>query len=204
MSRLLTQRGEQVTSLIRNPDHASEVRAVGADPVVCDLESATEDEVAEAIRGADAVVFAAGAGPGSGPERKSTMDYGGAVKLIAAAKAEGIDRYVMISSYGADPDQEGDDTFAVYQQAKGKADEELKASGLRYTIVRPVSLNNDAGTGLVELAEHVERGQVPRDDVAAVLVALLHADGTAGKVLELRSGQDSIDQAVASVAGATA
>src|SRR3954468_9540994 len=102
LARLLSDRGDEVRSLIRNPDHADDVRATGAEAVVLDLENASEDEVAEAIGEGDAVVFAAGAGPGSGPERKLTMDYGGAVKLIGAAK-----RYVMVSSMGADPNAPG-------------------------------------------------------------------------------------------------
>ncbi len=112
-----------------------------------DLEAADEAETAKAVEGMDAVVFAAGAGPGSGPERKLTMDYGGAAKLIAAALANDVPRYVMVSSQNADPDAEGDDTFAVYLRAKGKADEELQNSGLDYTIVRPTHLTERAGRG---------------------------------------------------------
>src|SRR5215208_7908036 len=128
--RLLNARGDKVRSLDRNPDHANDIRQAGAEPVTCDLESASMEEVTEGIDRVDAIVFTAGAGPGSGPERKLTMDYGGAVKLIAAAEANGISRYVIVSAQGADPDTEGDDTFAIYLRAKGKADEELRGSGL--------------------------------------------------------------------------
>ena len=200
LARLLADRGDDVLSLIRNPDHEGEIRELGGEPVICDLEAADEEEVAQAVRGADAVVFAAGAGPGSGPERKWTMDYGGAVKLIDAAKAAGIERYVMVSSIGADPSAEGDDTFAVYLQAKGKADEELKASGLAHTIVRPVALTDGPGTGRVELGEGVERAQLPRGDVAATLAEILHVDGTAGLTLELGPGDTPVPEAVAAVA----
>jgi uncharacterized protein YbjT (DUF2867 family) len=196
LTRLLTQRGDEVRSLIRKPDQEGDIREVGGEPVVCDLENAGEDEVAAAVGQADAVVFAAGAGPGSGPERKWAMDYGGAVKLIAAAKANGIDRYAMISSMGADPDAAGDDTFAVYVRAKGKADEELKASGLDYTICRPGRLTDDPGTGKVTAGEHVERGQIPRDDVAAVLAAVLDTPSTVGKTFEVVSGETPIEEAV--------
>ena len=123
---MLAARGDEVRSLIRNPDHAQDVEEAGGQPVVSDLEHDGESTVATAIEGADAVVFAAGAGPGSGPERKDTMDYGGAVKLIAAAKAAGIRRYVIVSSINADPDAPGDDTFAVYLRAKGRADAALR------------------------------------------------------------------------------
>ena len=147
LAQVLSRRGDEVVALIRNPDHADDVRRAGAEPAVVDLEHASEDDIAQAIAGADAVVFAAGAGPGSGSARKETMDYGGAVKLIAAAKQAGVGRYVIVSSMGADPDLPGDDTFSVYQRAKGRADDAVRASGLDATVVRPGSLTNDPGTG---------------------------------------------------------
>jgi uncharacterized protein YbjT (DUF2867 family) len=200
LTRLLAARGDDVRSLIRRAEHGEEVRAAGGEPAVCDLEAAGEDEVTEALRGADAVVFAAGAGPGSGAERKWTMDHGGAVKLIAAAKATGIRRYVIVSSMGADPDAAGEATFAVYLRAKGRADADLAASGLDHTIVRPGGLTDQPGTGRVRLAPSVPRGSVPRDDVAAVLAAVLDEPGTAGLTLELVSGDVPVADAVAAVA----
>jgi uncharacterized protein YbjT (DUF2867 family) len=197
LTRRLHARGDRVRSLIRNPAHASDVEAAGAEPVVCDLEHATGAVVARAIGGADAVVFAAGAGGGSGPERKWTMDYGGAVKLIAAAKTNGIDRYVMVSSRGADPDAPGDDTFAVYLRAKGRADAELRESGLAYTIVRPGWLSDDPGTGRVNAGEHVEDGRISRDDVAAVLAFTVHDPELAGATFEVVAGDTPIEQALA-------
>ena len=183
-----------MSSLIRNPDHADDVRDAGGDPVVCDLEQADDALVATAVRGAGAVVFAAGAGPGSGPQRKGTMDLGGAVKLMNAAKAAGILRYVMVSSINADANHPGDDTFSVYLRAKGEADAELAASGLDYTIVRPGPLTNDRGTGRVAL--DAGRGDVTRDDVAAVLAAVIHEPGTIGRTFELSGGETPIDQAL--------
>jgi uncharacterized protein YbjT (DUF2867 family) len=199
LARLLHERADEVVSLIRNPDHTEEVRGAGAEPVVCDLESASVEEVAEAIDSVDAVVFAAGAGPGSGPERKETVDYGGAVKLIAAAKQNGIRRYVIVSSMGADPGAEGDDTFSVYQRAKGRADAALADSGLDHTIVRPGRLNDDPETGRVRLGERVGRGEIPRDDVAAVLAAVLRTPSSVGKTVELIGGDDPVEEAVASL-----
>lgn len=196
---LLVERGDEVLSLDRNPDYGPELRDLGAEPVVCDLENASEDEVAEAIASADAVVFAAGAGPGSGAERKGTMDYGGAVKLAAAAKSSGVARYVMVSSIGADPDAPGDETFAVYLRAKGKADEELRSSGLDHTIVRPTRLSDEPGTGLVEAAESGERREVSREDVAAALAAVLVAPSTIGKTFELTSGETPVAEAIAAL-----
>ena len=194
LTRLLSERGDEVRSLIRNPDHADDIRDAGGDPVVCDLEEADDALVARAVRDADAVVFAAGAGPGSGSQRKDTMDLGGAVKLIAAAKASGISRYVMVSSINADPNHPGDDTFSVYLRAKGHADAELAASGLDYTIVRPGPLTNDPGTGRVAL--DAGRGDVTRDDVAAVLVAVLHEPASIGRTFDLKGGDTPIDQAL--------
>jgi uncharacterized protein YbjT (DUF2867 family) len=192
----LRERGDDPSLLIRNRDQAAELEPYG-EPVVVDLEEADETEVTRAVEGADAVVFTAGAGPGSGPERKWTMDYGGAAKLIAAARASGISRYVIVSSQGADPDAEGDDTFAVYLRAKGKADEELRGSGLDYSIVRPTGLTDEPGTGTVEIAEQVERGQISREDVASVIVAVLDEPATIGKTFALGPGDVPIAEAVA-------
>jgi uncharacterized protein YbjT (DUF2867 family) len=199
LTRLLDRSGDEVVSLIRNPDHSADIRDAGGEPVVCDLESATVGELAEALGDADAVVFAAGAGPGSGPERRETVDYGGAAKLIEAARATGIDRYLIVSSIGADPWVEGEDTFAVYLQAKGRADDAVARSGLQYTIVRPSRLSDEPGTGRVEAAEHVERREIPREDVAAVLAAALADPATIGKTFELTGGEVPVEEAIASL-----
>ena len=199
LTELLVERGDQVRSLIRNPDHAAEVEELGATSVVCDLESGDTDAVAEAVGSVDAIVFAAGAGPGSGPDRKETMDYGGAAKLIAAAKLNGVSRYVIVSSMGADPDREGDEDFDVYLKAKGRADAELAESGLDYTIVRPGGLTDDSATGAVELGE-TGRGEIPRGDVAAILAATLTGPTTVGMTFEAIGGDTPIDEAVRGLA----
>jgi uncharacterized protein YbjT (DUF2867 family) len=199
LAKVLSQRGDEAVALIRNPDHADDVRQAGAEPAVVDLEHASEDDVVQAIAGSDAVVFAAGAGPGSGPERKETMDYGGAVKLVAAAKQAGVGRYVIVSSMGADPDVVGDDTFSVYLRAKGRADDAVRASGLDATVVRPGGLTNDVGTGRVNLGESVPRGQVTRDDVAAVLAAVLDSPSTIGRTLDLIGGDTPVAEAVEAI-----
>ncbi len=195
----MSERGDEVVALIRNPDHADDVKQAGAEPALVDLEHASEDEVATAIGGSDAVVFAAGAGPGSGSARKETMDYGGAVKLIAAAKQAGVGRYVIVSSMGANPNATGDETFTVYLRAKGRADDAVRASGLDATVVRPGGLTNDAGTGRVRLGESLPRGQVTRDDVAAVLVAVLDSPSTIGRTADLIGGDTAIAEAVAAL-----
>jgi len=196
LARVLRERGDDARSLIRRPEHADDVREAGGEPVLCDLEAVGEDEVAAAIEGADAVVFAAGAGPGSGPERKETVDYGGAVKLIDAAKRAGISRYVIVSSVGADPNASGDDTFAIYLRAKGKADAALAASGLDYTIVRPGRLTDGPGVGRIRIGRD---GEIPREDVAATLAAVLHEPRTAGLTFELVGGDDPVEEAVAAL-----
>ena len=199
LAQLLTRRGDQVVALIRNPEHAEDVRQSGAVPAVVDLEHASEGDVVEAVAGSDAVVFAAGAGPGSGPARKDTMDYGGAVKLIAAAKQAGVRRYVIVSSMGADAAAPGDDTFSVYLRAKGRADDAVRASGLDATVVRPGGLTNDPGTGLVTLGENLPSGRVTRDDVAAVLAAVLESPNTIGRTVDLISGDMPVEEAVAAL-----
>jgi uncharacterized protein YbjT (DUF2867 family) len=195
LGRLLAERGDTVRGLIRNPDQADDLRAAGIEPVIADLES--ESDIASAIRGADAVVFAAGAGPGSGDARKRTVDFGGAVKLVEAAKAEGVSRYLIVSSMGADKaPEDGSEGFGAYLQAKFEADEAVRASGLDYTIVRPGGLTDDPGTGLVTIAEHTDRGEIPRADVAAVFVACLDTPSTIGQSFDLISGTTPIPDAL--------
>jgi nucleoside-diphosphate-sugar epimerase len=196
LGKLLVERGDAARGLIRNSDQEDDLRALGVEPVLCDLESG--GDVAAAIRGADAVVFAAGAGPGSGVERKRSMDLGGAVKLIEAALADGIGRYVIVSSMGAgDPPAEGGDVFGEYLRAKAGADRALAASGLDFTIVRPGGLTDDPSIGRVEIGAGLGRGEIPRTDVAAVLAAVLSAANAIGKTFELVSGNTAIDEAVA-------
>jgi nucleoside-diphosphate-sugar epimerase len=197
LGQLLAERGDIVRGLIRNPDQEDDLRAVGIDPVICDLEG--DGDVAAAVRGADAVVFAAGAGPGSGAARKTVMDLDGAVRLIDAAEAEGISRFLMVSAMGAaDPPPEGDedDVFTVYLRAKAGADEALRASGLDYTIVRPGGLTDDPGTGLVSVAERLDGGQIPRADVAAVFVACFDLPSTIGRSFDLTGGDTPIAAAL--------
>ncbi len=204
LERLLAARGDEVAGLIRNPDHAGDLRAAGAEPVVCDLEAASVEEVAGHVSGADAVVFAAGAGPGSGAARKETVDRAAAVLLADAAERAGVRRYLMVSSMGADaPPPEGtDEVFAAYLRAKAAADADLRRRDLDWTILRPGRLTNDPGTGRVRLAPKVEPGAVPRGDVAATLMALLDTPASAGLVLELVAGDTPIAEAVAAVTAA--
>ncbi|WP_405586188.1 NAD(P)H-binding protein [Streptomyces sp. NBC_01190] len=204
LERLLADRGDDVVGLIRNPAQIDDVRETGAEAVVLDLEAASVDEVAAVLNHADAAVFAAGAGPGSGPDRKLTVDRDAAVLLADAAELAGVRRYVIISSTGADAEAPGSDpTLTAYLRAKGAADDAIRARGaaLDWTVLRPGRLTDSPGTGHVRLAPSVGRGSVPRDDVAAVIVALLTHPGTAGVTLELVSGDTEIDESIRLVAG---
>ena len=196
--RLLAADGHRARGLIRKPEQAADLEAVGAVAVLGDLEA--DASLAEYLQGADVVVFAAGAGPGSGPERKRTVDLGGAVKLADAAMAVGVRRYVMISSIGADRPQAASGGMRPYLEAKAEADEYLMASGLEYTIVRPGSLTDNPGTGRVRLSRELgARGEVPRDDVAAVIAQVLDAPNTIGATFEVFSGDHMVAEAVQSL-----
>jgi uncharacterized protein YbjT (DUF2867 family) len=199
LTRRLAARGDDVRGLIRNPDHSADVEADGGRPVVCDLEHASVEAVAAAIDGADAVVFAAGAGPGSGVQRKSTMDRDGAIRLLEAARAANVARYVMVSAVGAENPPADDDVFSVYLRAKADADAALAASDREWTILRPGGLTNDPGTGAVSLTVEPSRGQITRDDVAHTLDALLHEPRSARKTLYVNSGDTPVDAALAAV-----
>jgi uncharacterized protein YbjT (DUF2867 family) len=194
LARLLAARGERVRSLIRNPDHAADVEATGAEAVVADMEAL--DDLSGFVEGADAVVFAAGAGPGSGPERKRTVDLGAAVKLIEAARAAKVRRYMMVSSIGADDPAAGGEAMRPYLEAKAEADAALASSGLDYTIVRPGRLTNEPGTSRVAAGEGLERADIPRDDVAAVLVAVLDEPRTVGRTFVVVEGDAPIVDAL--------
>ncbi|MCW2579464.1 MAG: dependent epimerase/dehydratase [Blastococcus sp.] len=205
LCRLLSTRGDTVVGIIRDPGHGADLAADGVTAAVLDLESATVDEVAGVLTAADAVVFAAGAGPGSGAARKDTVDRGAAVLLADAAEQAGVRRYVLVSSMGVESVADGarpegmDDVFAAYLRAKLAAEDDVLARpGLSTTVLRPGGLTDDPGTGRVTLGRHVDRGSIPRDDVAAVLVALLDA-GHDGAVVELVSGPTAIPDAVADV-----
>ncbi|MCX5525896.1 MULTISPECIES: SDR family oxidoreductase [Streptomyces] len=202
LERLLAARGVEVAGIVRKAEQSDDLRAVGAEPVVLDLESASAEQVADVLRGADAAVFAAGAGPGSGTARKETVDKGAAVLFADAALRAGVRRFLVVSSYGADAGHRGDEVFDVYQRAKGEADAYVQGlDGLDWTILRPGSLTDDTGTGLVRLEARTGPGPVPRDDVAAVLAELLDTPATAGLTLELISGSTPVPVAVKSVAG---
>ncbi len=203
LGKQLVERGDAARGVIRNPDHADELRADGIEPIVADIEDpdTTGASLAGALRDATAVVFAAGSGPGQPAERKWAVDHGGVVKTIDACRHAGIDRLVIVSSIGTDDPPDDDDIFSVYLRAKAQADADVRASGLHYTIVRPGMLTDEPGHGRIHAARHVERGAISREDVAATLLAVLDDPSTVGRTFEVVGGPDEI---VAAVAGLNA
>ena len=205
LGRLLTARGDSVVGVIRNSDHEADLAADGVEPVVLDLEWATVDDLAAVLVDSEAVVFAAGAGPGSGIRRKDTVDRAAAVLLADAAEQAAVRPYLMVSSMGVETVAEGrrpdgiDDVFHAYLQAKLAAEEGVRQRpAVDLTVLRPGLLTEDPGTGLVTLGRHVDEGEISRDDVAAVMLGLLDAPRP-GTVLELVSGPTPVDQAVAAL-----
>ena len=191
--RILAEGGHEARPIIRDEHQAPRLRELGGEPIVADLEG----EVAHAVEGCDAVIFSAGGGPGSGAEKKETVDQGGAVKLIEAAREHGARRYVMVSAMGAADPEAGSEAMQPYLFAKAHADEALQESGLDYTIVRPGSLTDEAGTGAVEAALSLgRRGEIPREDVAHTIVATLEKENTFGKTFEVLSGDVPIEEAL--------
>lgn len=199
--RMLVEEDHKVRGLVRKEEQLSEVEQDGAEPVLVDLEEEeVEGAVGRAVEGCDAIVFAAGAGPGSGAARKETMDYGGAVKLIEAAEKHGVRRYLMLSAMGAADPESGSEEMRPYLSAKARADERLQSSGLDYTIIRPGSLTNERGTGRIDAAPSLgRRGEISREDVAAIFAVTLEAENTFGKTFEALSGDTPIREGIATI-----
>ncbi len=203
LERLLAERGGQAVGLIRNPAQAADVRKAGAEAVVCDLEAASAEDVAALLSGADAVVFAAGAGAGSGAPRKDSVDRAASVLMADAAERAGVRRFVQVSSMGAGrpPRPRSDEVWAAYITAKTAAEADLRARDLDWTILRPGGLTDAPATGRIRLAAPpVPGGTVPRTDVAAVIAALLDEPGSRHQTLELVGGDSPVAAAVRSIA----
>jgi uncharacterized protein YbjT (DUF2867 family) len=199
LERLLAERGDQAVGLIRNPAHVADVHQAGAEAVVCDLEAASAGDVTVLLAGADAVVFAAGAGPGSGAARKDTVDRAASVLMADAAERAGVRRFVQVSAMGTDqlPAPGRGEVWAAYITAKTAAEADLRARDLDWTILRPGGLTDGPATGTIRLAPPpVPAGTVPRADVAAVIAALLDNPGTRHRTLELTGGDTPVAAAV--------
>ncbi|MCA0970522.1 SDR family oxidoreductase [Halobacillus litoralis] len=190
----------EAKAMIRKEEQASYFKDLGAEPVIVDLESGP-DTIAEAFDGVDAVVFTAGSGPNTGPDKTMMIDLDAAVKTIEAAKHKGVKRYVMISSFDTTREaiQSAPESFAPYVVAKHYADDWLRKTDLDHTIIHPGMLNNEGGTGQVEAAETVERGEIPREDVARIILETLQNDSTIGKEFQVVGGSTSVEDAVKSL-----
>lgn len=202
LEKLLAANGDTAVGIIRKPEQADALRERSAEPVVLDLENASVDEVVDVLSGADAAVFAAGAGPGSGLARKETVDRAAAVLFAEAAERAGVRRFVQVSSMGAGDEIDADvearvgEVFAAYLRAKAAAEQDLRGRDLDWTILRPGRLTDDPGTGMVRLANEVPRADVPRDDVAEVVRLLVADTTTYGRTLELTSGNTPVAEAL--------
>lgn len=197
LARLLTDSGHEVTGIVRNPDHSADVAATGAVPVVADVEHLDAEGLATHLAAHDAVVWSAGAGGGN-PTRTRAVDRDAAIRSMEAAAAAGVHRYVMVSYFGAGPDHgvPEDSSFFPYAEAKAAADAHLRRTSLEWTILGPSRLTDDPGTGAIEVGDHLEAGEVPRQDVAAVAVAVLADPSTVGRTIRFNTGSTPIVDAV--------
>ena len=196
----LSGRGDLPVGIVRNPDHVPDLEQRGAEAVVLDLEKADVDEVAAVVTGADAVVFAAGGGPGSGVARKETVDKKAAILLADAAEKAGVRRYLMVSSMGTDKaDPSSEDVFQVYLRAKKAADDDLRARDLDWTIIQPGRLTDEPGTGRISLDPTAEPREIPRADVAHALVAALDEPATVRKQFTVLSGPAPVEEALSAL-----
>lgn len=194
LSRQLADGGHEPIGLIRSESQKSDLEAAGATPVVIDLEQSTVADVAAILNGADAVVFAAGSGGGNA-QRTLAVDRDGAILFADAALAAGVQRFVMVSAMSTDTfEPDSDDGFQLYLRAKSEADAHLRATSLDWTIVRPGALTDDRGQGTITLGETVERGSIPREDVASVIVVLLETGSAVREQFEIVSGVEPIAQ----------
>lgn len=197
LSRILSGRGHQVSSLIRNPDHRADVEATGAEPVVADVESMDAGQLAEVLRGHDALVWSAGAGGGS-PERTYAVDRDAAIMSMDAARRAGITRYVMVSYFGAASDHgvPEDNPFFAYAEAKAAADQHLRGTDLDWTVLGPSALTDDPSTGRIETGITTGKSQVSREDVAHVVAVALEDPSTVGRTIEFNNGDTPIAEAL--------
>jgi uncharacterized protein YbjT (DUF2867 family) len=199
LTRLLISRGHTVRGLVRDEAQFDDLRSDGAAPVLCDLESVSDADLDTALRSSNVVVFAAGAGAGSGPERKKALDRDGAINSVRSAVRVDAERFVIISSMGADDPPDDDKAFSVYLRAKAGADEAAREADIDATIVRPGGLTDDVPTGSVHLAESTGRGEIPRADVAAVLAELIDTGRGRNVTFELTAGDTPVADAVSAL-----
>jgi uncharacterized protein YbjT (DUF2867 family) len=203
LMRLLYDRSDEFVGIVRGAEQAEDIYRLGGEGVVLDIERVGADDLAAAFAGADAVIFTAGAGGGSGVDRKRTVDYRGSVVSADAAEKAGIRRFIQVSAWGVDTPvgEDADEAWAAYVEAKRDADLQLRSRDLDWTILRPGGLTVDDGTGMVTLGDSVERGSIPREDVARLIIAALDEPRSAGHSWEAIGGDTPIDEAVAAAIG---
>lgn len=197
LSKILSERGDEVTSVFRNPNHAEEVMVTGAQPLTADIEQLDTETLADVLKGHDAVVFSAGAGGGN-PPRTYAVDRDAAIRTIDAAGQAGVDRFIMVSYFGARTDHgvPEDSSFFPYAESKAAADAHLRESKLDWTLLGPGGLTDDPGTGRITVGPEAANGQVPREDVARVAAACLADDSTIRRTIEFNQGDTPIADAV--------
>jgi len=197
LSRILADAGHEPIGIVRNPDHVADVEKAGAAALVLDLEKTDAATLASHLPGVDALVFAAGGGPDSGADRKLTVDRDAAVLVADAAELAGVRRLLVVSAMSADDfDPDSDDVFQIYLRAKSEADAAIRARELEWTIIRPGGLTNDAPLGTVNISQSVERGTIPRADVAALLAVLLETGRGVRDQFEVISGATPVADAL--------
>ncbi len=199
LAKYLAERGDKVTSIIRNSAQSDDIAATGAEPLVADVETLDTASLASVLAGNDVVVWSAGAGGGD-PTRTYAVDRDAAIRSMEAAQSAGVRRYVMVSYFGAGPDHgvPEDDSFYAYAQAKAEADEALRKTPLDWTILGPARLTDDEGTGRIAVGgDRSSSSEVSRDNVAQVAAAVIAAPTTVGKTIEFTDGEVPVDEAIA-------
>lgn len=189
-----------VRAFVRKEEQAKELESNGIETHLGDLEGSVSD-LEEAVKGTDAVVFTAGSGGSTGADKTLLIDLDGAVKVIEAAKNVGVDRFLMVSAFGADQREKWNEEIKSYYVAKYYADKELMQSGLNYTIVRPGGLTDDTSKGKVVVSDNMQLTDsddrtIPREDVAKVVFESLDNEKTYRKAFDLVSGEQSIEEAL--------
>jgi len=195
---LKEEEGYTPIAMVRKEEQADRFAKDGIESVLADLEGSVDDLV-NAFRGSDAVVFTAGSGGSTGLDMTLLIDLDGAAKTVEAAEKAGIPRFVMVSAFQADNRENWNDDLRPYYVAKHYADKVLMASGLDYTIVRPGGLVNESGTGKVKIGDNIEPGSIAREDVAKVLLAVVGAKNTYGAAFDVVAGEDSVEDAVSKI-----
>jgi uncharacterized protein YbjT (DUF2867 family) len=194
---LLLEEDHYVAAMVRDKGKLTEMEKMGAKPVLTDLEF----DVGFAVEGMDAVIFAAGSGPGTSPDKTKAVDQEGAIKLIEACEKNAVERFIMLSAKGVDKPEEGPDKLKTYLHAKKNADDRLIKSNINYTIIRASLLNDQEEKGTVTAGKNLGNslGEISRIDIARIIVNALENPNTYRKVIEVTGGLQPIDEALKAI-----